>query len=462
MSKQTCLERICLVEDESPWKHIAGEKICCGHFWVAVMPLLVALCIGPQVQAATNRSTYIPYDNAWISGPDFRLIAFDQLHQQIFTAWVALDRIDVLSAADYHVIRSIPVPSPSSLDISPDGTTLAVGTLSAHILFFDTGTFAKTNDIVFPDSALGITAFVYTANGNAFVRAAEGLSTGGGITAYWNQAANSFTGESNAEGAVGPYSTTGPLARSGDYSRIMLGDATSRGGVQIIDGNTGQVLQNMTYGGYIDALAANMDASRYAVCVEPGGFAPALLILDSSFNEIYQDIAGCRGMTFSADGNTLYRDAAVNGVPYTQSVNMTTFSVTNTTTYFSEAPSWNTVWQAADSTGMVYGVNPNISNTEIFVAVDTTASSTPAIPATNDPVQIVRVIDNIGSRREGTSSGYSVRALIPLAQVPSPLRSAEQPRRTLRPSRWGPYTSRIRPFLIYASWKSTPRQVSQD
>jgi len=124
------------------------------------------------------------------------------------------------------------VPSPSSLDISPDGTTLAVGTSSAHILFFDTGTFVKTNDVVFPDSALGITAFVYAGSGNAFVPAAEGLSTGGGITAYWDHVTNSFSNQSNAEGAIGAYRTTGPLARSWDYSRIVLGDASSGGGVK--------------------------------------------------------------------------------------------------------------------------------------------------------------------------------------------------------------------------------------
>ncbi len=246
------------------------------------------------------------------------------------------------------------------MDISPDGRTLAVGTSSAHILFFDTGTFVKTNDVIFPDSALGITAFVYAGSGNAFVRAAEGLSTGGGITALWNQATNSFSNESNAMADSGPYATTGPLARSGDYSRIMLGDATTGGGVQIIDGNTGQVVQQLAYGGYIDGLAANKDASRYAICVEPAGLAAILIILDSSFNEIYQDELGCRGVAFSSDGNTLYRDVGGS----TQSIDMNTFSIINTTNYFSQHSSgYSTVWQVADGTGMVYGLNPNIPMT---------------------------------------------------------------------------------------------------
>ncbi len=357
--------------------------------------LLLVFAAGPGARAA-NRSTYIPYDEGDYAIPDYSYIAFDQIHQQIFTAWPALDRIDVLSAADYQLIASISVPSPSSLDISPDGTTLAVGTLSAHILFFDTETFVKTNDVIFPESSLGITAFVYTANGNAFIRAQEGLSTGGGITAYWVQAANAFINQSNSIGSVGPYQTTGPLARSGDYSTILLGDATSTGNVQIINGNTGQVTQQMVLGGDTSSLAANNNASRFAICVQPAGYGGFLLILDSSLNLLYQDGEGCTGMVFSADGSSLYRDVSANGMQ-TQALNMTTFSATNITTYLTGQAIVPTDWQAADATGMVYGIFGNDPSTAIFIAVDTTQSSTPPIPAVDDPVQIIHVIDNIGS-----------------------------------------------------------------
>lgn len=128
-------------------KRIAGEMPWCARFLFTVALLLTVPCICIRAQGA-NRSKYILYDSAWPGPSEFRYIAFDQTHQQIFTAWPRLDRIDVLSATDYHVIQSIPVLSPSSLDISPDGTTLAVGTSSSHILFFDTTTFVKTNDVV--------------------------------------------------------------------------------------------------------------------------------------------------------------------------------------------------------------------------------------------------------------------------------------------------------------------------
>ncbi len=375
------------------------------RIWLASLMLAVGLSTSSLALAAGNRSTYIPYDMQWISGPNYTGMAFDAVHQQIFTAWTALDRIDVLSAVDYHVIQSIRVPSPESVDISPDGTTLAVATYSAHILFFDTQTFAKTNDLVFANSSVGVSAFVYAANGNGIIRAEEGLSTGGGITAYWNQAANAFPYISQnvygGNGSAYQYQTTGPIARSGDYSKILIGDASSGGNFQVIDANSGQVIQQTSFGGYILALAANKDASRFAVCVEPAGYAPGLVIMDSSLNQLYEDEAGCYAITISADGSTLYRDASVNNTLVTQALNLTTFATTNVTTYFSAAGSEDTIWQAADSTGMVYGVNHGSSGVPVFVAVDTTQSSTPAIPAANDPVKIVRVVDNIGSPQGG-------------------------------------------------------------
>ena len=149
------------------------------------------------------------------------------------------------------------------------------------------------------------------------------------------------------------------MTRSGDHSKILLGDSTTSGVVQIIDGKTGQVMQKLSYfGNYIVWLAANIDASRYAICMEPPGFTDILLVLDSSFDEIYQDENGCLGMTFSADGKTLYRDGQANGASGMQSLDMTTFSIRTTINNFGNPSGFATQWQAADSTGMVYGMNP--------------------------------------------------------------------------------------------------------
>lgn len=247
------------------------------------------------------------------------------------------------------------------------------------------------------------------------IRAEEGLSTGGGITVYWNSTSNSFLNVSNAENPTASfYSTTGPLARSGNYSKIILGDASSGGAVQIIDANSGQIISSMGapygtagaglgYGSYIEALAANKDGSRYAVCVEPAGYGPYLLILDSTFDEVYQDQAGCIGMTFSGDGQSLYRNVSVNSTGYTQVLDMTAFTTRNVPTYQEDYM----FWEASDTSGMVYGLSPQIGSQDgseiAWIALDTTSSSAPPTPSANESLQIVRVIDNVGSPQGGDS-----------------------------------------------------------
>jgi hypothetical protein len=188
------------------------------RFWVAVLLLLIILCMDIRAHAA-ERSKYILYDNAWIGTTTSKHIVLDPSHQQIFVA-LRVDRVEVLSSVDYHLIRSIPMLSPASVDISPDGTTVAVATLSSHILFFDTTTFDKTNDVVFPDSGLGVSAFLYAGNGNGLVRADV---DGGGITAYWDHLANAFINRSTGVNSTGPYYDRGVMARSGDYSRFAAG-----------------------------------------------------------------------------------------------------------------------------------------------------------------------------------------------------------------------------------------------
>lgn len=340
-------------------------------------------------------------------------MALDPTHQQIFTAWTQLDRIDVLSTADHHLIHSITVPSPTTIDISPDGTTLAVGTGGAHIFFYSTATFAKVNDIVWPDSALGISGFLYTANGNAMIRAEAGLSTGGGITVYWDHATNSFQNASYAgEISSTAFSATGPMARSGDYSKIMLGDATSGGEVQIVDGDTGQIVWTTgTFGfnGYIYSLAANNDASRYAVCVQVPGAEQDLVVLDATFDEIYQDdLHSCLGLAFSSDGSKLYHDVGTNSGTKTEVLDMASFTATHAPNFYTSVSNWTgyypTSWQVADATGMVYGVNSNLSQgfgAVAWIALDTNSSAGLEIPTTSDSVKIIHVVDNIGSPQGG-------------------------------------------------------------
>ncbi|MGB0063067.1 MAG: hypothetical protein WBP85_01360, partial [Terracidiphilus sp.] len=196
----------------------------------SVMLALGTVCFTSQPAAASNRSAYIPYDSAWTNESASPQIVLDGAHQQIFTAWVNLDRVDVLSTVDYHLIHSIAVPSPASVDISPDGSTLAVAASGQHVFFFSTTTFAKTNDVVIPAlPGLGnfaeVTSFIYAANGNAIINIGlTNIATPGTAVVYWDAATNSVS--LTPPNSSTNYSGASLLARSGDYTKILMADFT--------------------------------------------------------------------------------------------------------------------------------------------------------------------------------------------------------------------------------------------
>jgi hypothetical protein len=342
----------------------------------------------------SNRSTLIPYDSAWI-GPEAQWMALDAAHKQIFTAWPFLDRIDVLSTVDYHLIHSISLPSPSTLDISPDGTTLAVGTDGSYIYFFDTATFAKTGEALVPGGSGGVTAFLYTANGNAIVGDGNG-------TQYWNHAANAFLSPENPAQPGAPlYFSGGSYARSPDYSRILISQGPDAQNVQVVNGVTGKVLWSGSFATVFSFAAANQ-GQHYAVCMDG-----TLVILDAAFDEIYQDQEGCFDIVAGADGHTLYRDISVYDASYTQALDMNTLQGRSVPNYLTSGQlttgAAGTLWQAADATGLVYGVIPigRQSTSMDWVALDTTVPTGPPKPTLDDPVRIVHVIDNVGSPQGG-------------------------------------------------------------
>ena len=369
-----------------------------GRVGLMILLAMEALLSSPRAANAADRSTILAYDSTWVGSPSSKWIALDTVHRQVFTAWPQLDRVDVLSTVDYHLIRSIELASPSSLDISPDGTTVAVGTGGSHVFFFSTSTLAKTNEIVLPVSGGAIGAFVYTANGDAFIF--DGSFEYGGTTYLWDHASNTLLSppSPDPETSLPLYLGASPIARSADYSRIIMG---SYGGpVQIVSGIDKKVLWSGSFGTNIDAVAAGKGGNRYAVCSQS-----YLSVLDSSFDVIYQDERGCLGVTFSPDGQSIYRDVSTPSTVYTQVLDTTTFTARYVPNYFTSnqqvTPEYPTFWQASDATGMVYGLN-SIANANgmWWIALDTTASEGPTIPS-SDPVRIVRVIDNVGSPQGG-------------------------------------------------------------
>jgi hypothetical protein len=361
-------------------------------------------------RASNNRSSLIFRPEAFGLSGYLPIMALDVAHKQIFTAWWELNRIDVLSTVDYHLIRSIQVLSPYTVDISPDGSTIAVASGGSYIEFFSTSTYEKTNEAILPGT--NVECLVYTAMGDLVVQATvndETTSSQSTITGHWSHLTNAVTPIDTVD-AFDPYVGGVGLSRSSDYSVIAAGIS---GSVPVfLDGKTAQpltvnqpiqsVVNGFAYEGYFGA--ASKEGSRYEVCAGVAGYSPSMLILDASGDTIYQDQNGCGAETFSSDGKKLYRDTVVNNKFVTQAIDMTTFNAKSVVDYLNQFgnPSSVDIWQAADATGMVYGVNPNLDGIPSWLAMDMASNSPiPIFNPNTQPVAIVRLLANAGSPNGG-------------------------------------------------------------
>ncbi|MGC1413637.1 MAG: hypothetical protein WA817_00005, partial [Candidatus Acidiferrum sp.] len=98
-----------------------------------------------QTGVATNlpRTTYAETDSSPSfddpSGePHHRHIAYDPAHQLVFVANRAMNCVDIFSSTTATRVAEVSVPGASSADLSADGTTVWVGTVTEQVAAIDT------------------------------------------------------------------------------------------------------------------------------------------------------------------------------------------------------------------------------------------------------------------------------------------------------------------------------------
>ena len=75
-------------------------------------------------------------------------LAYDRVHGLVFASNSVWNRIDVVSAATRAVVQSIPLASPTRMDLSQDSSTLWIGTKSQQVYALNTSTLALTRYVV--------------------------------------------------------------------------------------------------------------------------------------------------------------------------------------------------------------------------------------------------------------------------------------------------------------------------
>ena len=229
-----------------------------------------------------------------------RATVYDRVHKQLFVSVTDLNRVDVFSTVDYHLVAGIPVPGPSGMDITADEKQVVVGSATQEMFIIDTGALQVIRQVPIPLQVSGnsLTSFQPTyvasaSNGKFFFVAFQPNVSGIGSLGEWNPSTGQFTYRSDLAPLPAICLTT-----SLDHTKMLVGSCGLN-----ISGSTAEValydaasdtFSNFLYGsGRIEGMAANPNGTQFAV--DDSG--SVLAILDGNFNIIKQIQSSSIGLT---------------------------------------------------------------------------------------------------------------------------------------------------------------------
>jgi DNA-binding beta-propeller fold protein YncE len=254
--------------------------------------------------------------------PRHRHIAYDSAHQHLFVANGAMNRVEVFSTADPTRVAQISAPGASSADLSLDGATLWVGTVTEQVLAIDTASFQVRSRYTIP-ALSPIPSAVFDrpeellpmASSKILMRLRQSSSSRA-LLALWDPVANAVTDLTSVAPALF-HNGLGAMARTGDHAKLLVAANDASGGVALLDASGNLIAGPHAIGaGTITLAAANPDGSRFAIELVSNGVGQ-LLLLDSSFNQVVPPIAiSAQGFTFSRDGGFLFVSNSASGPPF--------------------------------------------------------------------------------------------------------------------------------------------------
>jgi hypothetical protein len=241
--------------------------------------------------------------------------AYDQVHQRVYFSNPAAGSVDVISSTTYQILRRIPVSLPAGVDISPDDSTVFIGTSLGVMYALDTATLSLTSRYIAPietcDGAPCVATPmnpVATPDGNVEVTTESAV-------VKWNPSTGSvITVMEKPEvyfGQYPPFDFLYPIAHSADHSKLIVGNGNNA--VSIYDLNQNAFTASASFSGILSSniasVAANPNGTQFAITDGSN-----IEILDANLNVI-GTIPGGGYLLYSLDGSTLYLDC-VTGSSY--------------------------------------------------------------------------------------------------------------------------------------------------
>ncbi len=287
-----------------------------------------------------------------------KLIVYDSVHQQVLASNTTLNEVDVFSTVTHQQTATIPVPAPFGLDISADGSTIYVGTFTDFIYTIDPQQLVVTGQVSFAEPLSSTQSAVVNSpsavatlsNGNVMVLLGAGDGTGaGGSLVIWDPVTDQIV-----ETIPTQYPAIGPMARSGDHTKVAFTYQLEGGGgttVTLYDVATDKTTNGVYLGGGIPfAIALNGNGSEIAVS---GG--PALQTYNNQLNPLNQTpVFSPMGVLFSTDGTKIYQS---NAGSVDQVFDSATLSLVGQFSDIGLESTSGSLLGDVDSTGMVYGLS---------------------------------------------------------------------------------------------------------
>jgi hypothetical protein len=286
----------------------------------------LSLAVQSAVIASLPRTTYVRTDSVSAAAdppgePFHHHLVYDSANKHLFVANRAMNRVEVFSTTTQTRVAQIAVPGPSSVDLSPDGSTIWVGTAIESIVSIDTAKLQIKNRypltaIVPIPKATFIQPIEVLAlsSGKAVVRLRQTASTEA-LLALWDSSSNQLTNLTFAASQLFQ-SGLGPMSRSGDHSKLFVAANDSTGEVALFDANANLTVGPLSLGtGIFQRVAANADATQFAAVLNANG-ASQLLLLNATLTQVgVYSSTSIHGIAFSRDNQFLYVSETLSGAP---------------------------------------------------------------------------------------------------------------------------------------------------
>ena len=230
---------------------------------------------------------------------------YDSVHNVVYASNTQWNRVHVISPSTHQIVKSIPAPSPTGMDMSLDGTHLIVTSNVNQIVSIDTSSLAvvkRTNVPLLPGGAAtaipGLLA--NTSNGTALV----GMTLNSSPPAYFLEQWNPVTGTFTALSAPGVTVWINRLVRTGDGAKALVVDYGTDSNIAVYDAasNSFTASGQSPVDGVL-GVVGNPTADQFAIVGGNG-----LAIVDANLNTLATAPLGGYffGMVYSPDGTKLY------------------------------------------------------------------------------------------------------------------------------------------------------------